>query len=94
MSKLQIKTRLNSVVLCGEFCDWDISKSIRIDRAKGAKYIAYNEMPRGEFKVFSCESYMGSEVYPTDGRPMANRYFDGTADETITVFFEINAKEA
>lgn len=87
MSKLQIHTTLNSVVLCGEFCDWDINRAIRVDRTKGNKLITVNNMPKGEYRVFSRNDFACGEVYPTDGRQMSNRYFSGEANEVICVYF-------
>lgn len=87
MAKLQIRTSLDSVVVCGEFCGWDMGKAVRAERVSNSKYITVADLPRGEYKVFSCASFMGSEKYPTTGRDVPNRYFDGTADELISVFF-------
>ena len=85
MAKLYIRTNLRSVVLVGEFCGWDIDKAIRVDLKPGRKYISV-ALPRGEYRVLSCKSYHGGEVYPTDGRQMPNRYF-GDHNETITCYF-------
>lgn len=87
MKKLRIVTTLNSVVLCGEFCGWDMSKALRIDRKPKAKAIVMENMPTGEYRVFSCESFLSGEIYPTDGRQMGNRYFAGKTDETIVCTF-------
>lgn len=87
MAKLQIQTSLNSVVVCGEFCDWDIDKSIVLDRKKGSKYLTIEEMPKGEYRVFSCKSFLEGEVYPKDGRQMPNRYFSGEVNEVICCYF-------
>ena len=86
MAKLQIQTSLNSVVVCGEFCDWDIDKSIVLDRKKGSKYLTIEEMPKGEYRVFSCKSFLEGEVYPKDGRQMPNRYFSGEVNEVICCY--------
>ena len=86
MPRLNIRTSLNSVVLVGEFCGWDIDKAIRADRMPQRKLISV-DMPKGEYRVLSCRSYQGGEVYPTDGRQMPNRYF-GKHTETITCYFE------
>jgi hypothetical protein len=85
MAKLFIRTRLSSVVLVGDFCGWDIDKAIRVDRKPERKYISV-ALPEGEYRVLSCKSYHGGEVYPTDGRQMPNRYF-GKESETITCYF-------
>lgn len=85
--KLSISTNLSSVVICGEFCDWDIDKAIRVDRKARAKYINVDNMPVGEYRVFACANFMSGEIYPTDGRQMGNRYFSGEIDETIRCFF-------
>lgn len=87
MAKLSIKTALDSVVVCGEFCDWNIDKAIRADRVKGQKFISVNDMPVGEYRVFSSKSFHGGEIYPTDGRQMSNRYFGGEINETISCYF-------
>ena len=87
MSKLQIQTSLDSVVVCGEFCDWDMDKSIVLDRKKGSKYLTIEEMPKGEYRVFSCKSFLEGEVYPKDGRQMPNRYFSGEVNEVICCYF-------
>lgn len=90
MAKLSIRTEtleISSLVIVGEFCDWDVNKSIRIERKKGAKFINVTDMPKGEYRILSCESYIGGEIYPTDGRQMSNRYFGGEVDETISVYF-------
>lgn len=87
MAKLQIKCQLKSVVICGEFCDWNIDRAIRADQVKGNKYIIVDDMPEGEYRVFSCKSFGCGEVYPTDGRQMPNRYFSGEANEIICCYF-------
>ena len=87
MAKLQIKTSLDSIVICGEFCDWDVDRSICVERTKGNKLITVNNMPNGEYRVLSCKSFVGGEIYPTDGRQMSNRYFSGEANEVICSYF-------
>lgn len=87
MAKLQIKTWLNSVVICGEFCNWDVDKSMVLTRNKRNKYITVNDMPKGEYRVLSCKSFLDGEVYPTDGRQMPNRYFSGEVNEVICCYF-------
>lgn len=87
MARLCIKTNLLSVVVVGEFCDWDIDKAIRADRKPSCKLICIDNMPRGEYRVLSCKSYDGGEIYPSDGRQMANRYFGGEEDEKIFCHF-------
>lgn len=87
MAKLSIKTRLESVVVCGEFCGWDMDKALRVNRVKGQKYINIDKMPVGEYRIFSCENFLGGEVYPTDGRQMSNRYFGGDTNEIISCYF-------
>ena len=87
MAKLQIQTTLDSVVVCGEFCDWNIDKSIVLDRKKGNKYLTIEDMPKGEYRVFSCKSFLEGEVYPKDGRQMSNRFFSGEANEVICSYF-------
>lgn len=86
MPRLYIRTRLRSVVLIGEFCGWDIDKAVRAELRPGRKFIGV-ELPKGEYRVLSCRSYQGGEIYPTDGRQMPNRYF-GDHNETITCYFE------
>lgn len=85
--KLSINTKLNSVVICGEFCDWDINRAIRVNKVKGQKYINVNDMPVGEYRVFTSKSFVGGEVYPTDNRQMCNRYFSGETNEVISCYF-------
>lgn len=87
MARLSIKTNLDSVVVCGEFCDWNIDKALRADRAKGSKYININDMPIGEYRIFACKSFLAGEIYPTDGRQMSNRYFGGETNEIISSYF-------
>ena len=87
MAKLSIMTSLDSVVICGEFCEWNIDKALRVDRVKGQKYINVNDMPTGEYRVLSCMSFLCGEVYPTDGRQMPNRYFSGEINEVIRCYF-------
>lgn len=87
MAKLQIQTTLDSVVVCGEFCDWNIDKSIVLDRKKGSKYLTIEDMPKGEYRVFSCKSFLEGEIYPKDGRQMPNRYFSGEVNEVICCYF-------
>lgn len=87
MAKLKINTRqLNSIAICGEFCNWNIDTSIIAERTNGSKYIILNEMPIGEYKIFGCKSFTSSEVYP-NGRKMDNRYFSGEHYDIIDVFF-------
>ena len=86
MAKLFIRTKLRSVVVVGEFCGWDVDKAIRADLKPDRKHISV-ELPEGEYRVLSCKSYHGGEIYPTDGRQMPNRYFGGTHNETITCYF-------
>lgn len=85
MARLYIRTNLQSVVIVGAFCGWDTDKAIRSDLKPGRKFISV-DMPEGEYRVLSCRSYHGGEVYPTDGRQMCNRYFSGKP-ETITCYF-------
>ena len=85
--KLKVLSDLDSVVVCGEFCGWDMDKAIRVDRKPKAKSLVVENMPTGEYRVFSCKSFMAGEIYPTDGRQMGNRYFSGRTDETIVCFF-------
>lgn len=87
MAKLQICTALDSIVLCGEFCDWDISRAIRVDKIKGNKLITIKDMPKGEYRIFSCKNFTSGEVYPTDSRQMPNRYFGGETNEVICCYF-------
>ena len=88
MARLNINTGLRSVVVVGEFCGWDIDKAVRCDLQKNRKQIHFDNMQRGEYKVLSCKSYQGGEVYPTDGREMPNRFFNGEKDETIYCYFK------
>ena len=87
MAKLLIKTDLHSVVIVGDFCNWDIDKALRVDKKQRNTLLVVDNMPKGEYRVLSCRSYHGGEVYPTDGRQMANRYFNGLQDEKIFVYF-------
>lgn len=88
MAKLFIKTRLNSVVIVGEFCEWKPEKGIRADKKEPRNaLICVDEMPAGEYRVLTTRSYHGGEIYPTDGRQMANRYFGGTENEKIYCYF-------
>lgn len=87
MATLAIKSKLKSVVIVGEFCNWDVDKAVRYDLEKGNKYIRVENMPKGEYRVLSCKSFLGGEIYPTDGRQMSNRYFGGEYDEKITCYF-------
>ena len=87
MAKLQIQTTLDCVVVCGEFCDWDIDKSMVLERKKGNKYLTVENMPKGEYRVFCCKSFLNGEVYPKDGRQMPNRYFSGEVNEVICCYF-------
>ena len=88
MARLFINTNLRSVVVVGEFCGWDIDKAMRIDLKKNRKTIIFDDMPSGEYRVLCCKSYDGGEAYPTDGRQMPNRYFNGIKDETIYCYFK------
>lgn len=88
MAKLKINTKqLQSVTVCGEFCKWDIDKAIVVEKNPNAKYIKIDNMPIGEYKVFTCKNFTAAEVYP-DGRTMGNRYFSGEHDDIIDVYFE------
>ena len=89
MAKLFIKTKLKSVVVVGEFCDWDLDKALRVDLKAGNKTIVVDKFPKGEYKVLSCKNYQhGGEIFPTDGREKTeNRYFNGSENETIHCFF-------
>lgn len=87
MAKLFIKTKLHSVVVVGEFCNWDVDKAFRVDKKPRNSLIVVDDMPKGEYRILSCKSYHGGEVYPTDGRQMANRYFSGDQNETIHSYF-------
>lgn len=87
MATLKINTRqLKSVVICGEFCGWDIDKAMCVDK-KNTQYIEVKNMPVGEYKVFTCKNFTSAEVYPS-GRPMGNRYFSGEHTDIIDVYFE------
>lgn len=87
MPKLFIKTRAHSIVLIGEFCDWDMDKAKRYEKKPRNKHIVVDDMQKGEYRVLNCKSYLGGEIYPTDGRQMSNRYFSGEEDEKIIVHF-------
>ncbi len=89
MAKLFIKTNLMSVVIVGEFCNWDLDKALRVELKPKNKTIVVDNFPKGEYKVLSCKNYAaGSEVFPTDGRAKTeNRYFNGTENETIYCYF-------
>lgn len=87
MANLYIKSRLHSVVIVGEFCDWDIDRAIRADLQPNRKAICVKNMRKGEYRVLSCKSFDSGEIYPTDGRQMCNRYFGGEDDEKITCYF-------
>lgn len=87
MAKLFIKTKLQSVVVVGEFCDWNLDNALRVDLKPKNKTIVVDDMPKGEYRVLSCKNYQSGEIYPTDGRQMANRYFNGRENETIYCYF-------
>ena len=87
MAKLLIKSKARAVYVVGEFCNWDCDKAIKAELKPKNKHIVVGDMPSGEYRVLNCKSYHGGEVYPTDGRQMANRYFDGTDTETIHCYF-------
>lgn len=87
MHKLKIATRVDEVVVVGEFCDWNFAGAYRAKRKPGAKYLTIDIMPKGEYRVCSCCNFLGGEVFPTDGRQMNNRYFSGVADEVIYCYF-------
>lgn len=87
MSKLSIHTAVDIVYLTGEFCNWNLDGAIGVKRKKGNKSIVVDDMPKGEYKVLAAKSYATSEIYPTDGREMSNRYFGGEANEVICVYF-------
>lgn len=92
MARLYINTNLKSVVVVGEFCGWDVDKAIRSVLKKRAKQIIFEDMPAGEYQVLCCKSYHGREVYPTDGRAMPKRYFNGVKNESIYCYFEKGEK--
>lgn len=88
MAKLFIKSKLKSVVVVGEFCDWNLDNAVRVDLKPHNKTIVVDDFPAGEYRVLSCKNYSeGGEVYPTDYRQMANRYFNGKENETIYCYF-------
>lgn len=87
MARLSIDTALRSVVIVGEYCGWDIDKATRVDLKKGNKLIHINDMPKGEYRILSCKSFDGGEIYPTSGKQMPNRYFNGEKNETIYCYF-------
>ncbi|MEG1509430.1 MAG: hypothetical protein RR454_03125 [Clostridia bacterium] len=78
-------TNLDSVVICGEFCNWDIDNAIRVEKKPKAKFIIINNMPEGFFKCFSTKSFLGGEVTQR-GEDMNNRYMD-IFDKTIKIRF-------
>ena len=87
MARLSINTALRSVVIVGEYCGWDIDRATRGDLKKGNKLIHINDMPKGEYRILSCKSFDGGEIYPTTGKQMPNRYFNGEKNETIFSYF-------
>lgn len=87
MAKLFINTKLQSVVIVGKFCDWNIDNAIRVERKPKNKLICVDNMCEGEYRVLSCKSWQGGEIYPSDGRQMGNRYFNGSEDEKIYCYF-------
>lgn len=84
MAKLTIKTPLNRIVLIGEFCDWDMSRAVEYTKKAGNKNITIDNMPRGEYKVLSCYSWLGEEK-AEDGSTLPNRVFDGDRNRIIQV---------
>ena len=88
MAKLFITSKLQSVVVTGEFCDWDLDRALRVDLKPHRKHICVGDMPKGEYRVLSCKNYQDGEIYPSDGRQMGNRYFNGEEDETIHCYFQ------
>ena len=87
MARLSIKTNLKSIVVVGAFCDWDLDSALRIDLKHDRKLIHIDNFPEGEYRVLSCRSWQGGEIYPSDGRQMGNRYFNGKEDEKIYCYF-------
>lgn len=87
MARLSIKTDLHSVVIVGKFCDWDLNKALRVDLKPNGKLITIDNFPVGEYRVLSCRSWQGGEIYPSDGRQMGNRYFNGKENEKIYCYF-------
>lgn len=87
MATLTIKSDLKSVVIVGEFCGWNIDNAKRVDAEDGKKLIRIEDMPKGEYRVLSCKSFQSGEIYPTDGRQMVNRYFNGEENEKIFCYF-------
>ena len=89
MAKLTISINnpyLREIYLCGKFCDWNVDKMIAVKKTKN-KFIA-NDMPKGEYKVFSCDKTFLSVETTKSGNDISNRYFSGNNDETIKVFFK------
>ena len=89
MAKLFIKTNVKSVVVVGEFCDWNLENALLLNLNSKSKKIVVDNFAEGEYKVLSCKNYYGGEeIFPTDGRPKnENRYFNGKENETIYCYF-------
>lgn len=95
MAKLSIKTNLNKIYIIGDFNNWDITKPIIAERVGRNQYIHINEMPIGEYRVFSAKSLQSSEIYCNTNkrRVFANRYFSGDIKhEYIRCYFKIGGK--
>lgn len=87
MANLLIKTKVNNVYVVGDFCNWSLDGGLTGVRKDKHNLIKIENMPEGEYRVLCCAGYWGGEIYPTDGRQMSNRYFNGKEDEKIYCYF-------
>ena len=80
--RLSIETKLDRVIVIGSFCDWDMNKAIEVNRKGKSKRLVVENMPKCEYKVLNCKSWLGEE------KPIKeNRIFNGDKNEIIKVEF-------
>lgn len=82
--KLTVNTDIDEIVVCGEYCNWNLEKATVIKRKPNYKSIIVSNMPKGEYKLLSGRDWANEEL-DTIGKP--NRYFDNSKNESVVAKF-------
>lgn len=87
MPKLTVKTRLNRILLVGDFNEWNVNTAIEYVKNKRCKNIYIEDMPIGEYKILSAASFKFGEERNENGDILKNRKFSGKRNETVVLAF-------
>lgn len=90
MACLKIQSKLNSIYICGDFCDWNMEKAIKVEKTNKSKDFMVEYMPTGYYKCFDSKTFFGGEVDIYDNN-IKDRHFDGV-DTRIKIRFKGDEK--